>query len=217
MEVDEPGPILIQSDNSKQEQSSQTPLTESDEDIASQMETESPTLADTSQTSQTLADTQETVSSQTLADTSQTSPTLADTQETTLADTSLLSQSGEASQTTTQTLEETLEETVPRGRKRFMPDEPPKRYKKVCPMPGCYSKQQIKLSNHLIAMHPELSVEERKEQLKLALRYVPDGRSGVRQSGHYSLDSYFHPPEEEEVEEVNPILPICDRANENGP
>ena len=42
MEVDEPGPILIQSDNSKQEQSSQTPLTESDEDIASQMETESP-------------------------------------------------------------------------------------------------------------------------------------------------------------------------------
>ncbi len=30
----------------------------------------------------------------------------------TLADTSLLSQSGEASQTTTQTLEETLEETV---------------------------------------------------------------------------------------------------------
>ena len=57
-------------------------------------------------------------------------------------------------------------------------------------------------------MHPELSVEERKEQLKLALRYVPDGRSGVRQSGHYSLDSYFHPPEEEKVEEVNPILPI---------
>ncbi len=37
---------------------------------------------------------------------------------------------------------------------------------RVCPIPGCKSKPLMKLSNHLLKKHPELSPTERMEQLK---------------------------------------------------
>ena len=43
------------------------------------------------------------------------------------------------------------------------------RKKKICPVPGCTSKEQKKLSNHLKIMHPGLTQEDRQKLLQSAL------------------------------------------------
>ena len=44
------------------------------------------------------------------------------------------------------------------------------RYRRACPVPGCSSKPQVKLSQHLVYKHPGLSHIEKQRYLKLARR-----------------------------------------------
>ncbi len=69
------------------------------------------------------------------------------------------------------------EEVTVTSRKRTRTNQretPPakKRYKKKCPLPGCPSKPQVRLGNHITKKHPELTPAQKKAAFDNAIRYV---------------------------------------------
>ncbi len=72
-----------------------------------------------------------------------------------------------------------LQETPTRKRKQrvvIIPEKEnkptPRRCKKWCPLPGCRSKPQSKISQHLKVMHPDLTESERRTACTNTHRYL---------------------------------------------
>ncbi|XP_064389223.1 mucin-2-like isoform X2 [Halichondria panicea] len=112
-----------------------------------------------------------------------------------------------------QTLEE---DETPRKRKRkqrvvIVPEKErkvtPKRYKKWCPLPGCRSKPQVKISQHLKNMHPELTHSDRMTALRNARRYLGGSSGPVQKPGQTAMDSFLDRQEESSFEEELPVAP----------